>query len=173
MVIGKPLFTADQIQRKVKELAEKISRDYEDGELLVVPLLKGAFMFASDLVRYIRVPLRIDFISTSSYAKTETTGKVNLHCVLRETVTGKDVLIVEDIADTGITLDFVRALLMKENPRSLRICAFLDKKERRIRDVHLDYVGFEVPNEYVVGYGLDYDDKFRNLPYIAIFKKTT
>lgn len=171
MVIGKPLFSVEQIQKRVKELAEQISRDYEGRELLVIPLLKGAFMFASDLVRAIRVPLRVDFISTSSYSETETTGKVNVHCDLREKVTGKDVLIVEDIADSGITLDFVKRKLLEQNPRSFKICAFLDKKQRRIKDIHLDYVGYEIPNEYVVGYGLDYDDKFRNLPYIAIFKK--
>jgi len=173
MVIGKPLFTVEQIQRRVRELADLISRDYEGKELLVVPLLKGAFMFASDLVRAIRVPLRVDFLNTSSYAHTETTGKVKVHCELREKVTGKDVLIVEDIADTGITLDFVRKMLLEQGPRSLKICVFLDKKERRIKDVHLDYVGYSIPNEYVVGYGLDYEDKFRNLPYIAIFKKTS
>jgi hypoxanthine phosphoribosyltransferase len=171
MVIGKPLFTVEQIQKRVKELADRISHEYEGKELLVVPLLKGAFMFASDLVREIRVPLRIDFVSTSSYLETDTTGQVTLHWGLREKVTGKDVLLVEDIADTGITLDFMRNRLLEEKPRSLRICAFLDKKERRLKDVPLDYVGFEIPNEYVVGYGLDYDDKFRNLPYIAIFKK--
>lgn len=171
MVIGRPLFTVEQIQKRVKELAERISRDYEGKELLVVPLLKGAFMFASDLVRAIRVPLRIDFISTSSYVNTESTGRVTVHWKLREKVTGKDVLLVEDIADTGITLDFVRKMLLEENPRSLKICAFLDKKERRLKAVPLDYVGFEIPDEFVVGYGLDYDDKFRNLPYIAIFKK--
>ena len=172
MVIGKPLYTVEQIQKRVGELAGQISHDYEGRELLVVPLLKGAFMFASDLVRAIRVPLTIDFLNTSSYADTETTGKVKIHCELRDSAKGKDVLIVEDIADTGITLDFVTKKLQEQEPRSLKICAFLDKKERRIKDVPLDYVGFEIPNVYVVGYGLDYDDKFRNLPYIAIFKKT-
>jgi hypoxanthine phosphoribosyltransferase len=172
MVIGRPLFTVEQIQTKVLELADQISRDYAGKELLVVPLLKGAFMFASDLVRAIKVPLTIDFLNTSSYSDTETTGTVKVHCELRDSVKGKDVLIVEDIADTGITLDFVKKKLTKQGPRSLKICAFLDKKERRLVEVDLDYVGYEIPNEYVVGYGLDYDDKFRNLPYIAIFKKT-
>jgi hypoxanthine phosphoribosyltransferase len=172
MVIGKPLFTVAQIQKRVAELADQISRDYEGRELLVVPLLKGAFMFASDLVRSIRVPVTVDFLSTSSYSDTETTGKVKVHCDLRGDVKGKDVLVVEDIADTGITLDFVKRRLLDQGPRSLKICAFLDKKERRLKEVSLDYVGFEIPNEYVVGYGLDYDDRFRNLPYIAIFKKT-
>jgi len=172
MIVGRPLFTVEQIQKRVRELADEISRDYAGRELLVVSLLKGAFMFTSDLVRAIRVPVTLDFISTSSYSETETSGKVKIHCELRSEVKGKDVLIIEDIADTGITLDFIKRRLSDLGPRSLKICAFLDKKERRLKDIALDYVGFEIPNEYVVGYGLDYDDRFRNLPYIAVFKKT-
>ncbi len=172
MVIGKPLFTVNQIQQRVAELAEQISQDYEGRDLLVVPLLRGAFMFASDLVKAVRVPLVIDFLVTSSYQDTESTGKVTVHCDLREDVKGRDVLIVEDIVDSGITLDFIREKLLRLEPRSLKICVFLDKKERRVTEVPLDYVGFEIPNEYVVGYGLDYDNRYRNLPYIAIFKKT-
>ncbi len=173
MVIGKPFLTVNQIQDKVKELAEKISKDYEGKDLLVVALLKGAFMFASDLVKAIRVPLTIDFITASSYVKTGTSGEVKVHCDVREDIRNKNVLLVEDIADTGITLNYIRERFLQREPKSLRICVLLDKKERRIVDVPLDYVGFEIPNEFVVGYGLDYDNKFRNLPYIAIFKKTT
>lgn len=172
MVIGKPLFTVNQIQNKVKELAEKISRDYEGKELLVVPILRGAFMFASDLLRVVRVPLTIDFITVSSYAQTDTTGEVEIHCDVRENIKDKNILLVEDIADTGITLNYLRERFLQTGVKSLKICVLLDKKERRVVDVPLDYVGFEIPNVFVVGYGLDYENKFRNLPYIAIFKKT-
>jgi hypoxanthine phosphoribosyltransferase len=173
MIIGKPLFTVEQIQARVKELAEQISSDNKGEELLAVPILRGAFMFASDLVREIMVPLVMDFISASSYVKTETTGEVKIHCDLREHIRGRRVLLIEDIVDTGITLNYVRETLLQREPESLKICAFLDKKERRVVDVPLDYVGFSIPNVYVVGYGLDYDNLFRNLPYISVFKKLT
>jgi len=172
MVIGKPFFTAEQIHSRVKELAEKISADYEGKNLLAVGILKGAFMFFSDLVRMIKVPLTIDFITASSYLKTTSTEKVNIHCDVREDLRGKDVLLIEDIADSGLTLNYVRERILAASPNSVRICVFLNKCGRRVVDVPLDYTGFEIPNEYVVGYGLDYDNKFRNLPYISIFKKT-
>ena len=172
MVVGKPLFTVEQIQQRVRELAERISDDYEGKNLLAVGILRGAFMFMSDLVRAIRVPLTVDFIIASSYLKTDTTGEVKVYCDIREDVGDKDVLFVEDIVDTGITLNHLRERMLTKRPKSLKICAFLDKKERRIVDVPLDYVGFEIPNQFVVGYGLDYDNKFRNLPYIAVFKKS-
>ncbi len=173
MVIGKPLLREEQIQKKVVELAEKINNDYKDGSLLAIGILKGAFMFFSDLIRHIKVPLIVDFIIASSYIKTDTSGEVKIHYDIREPVAGKDVLLVEDIVDTGITLNFIRERILENTPRSLKICALLDKKERRLVDVPLDYVGFEVPNVFIIGYGIDYDDKFRNLPYISIFKKTT
>jgi len=172
MVVGKPLFTVEQIQQRVRELAERISEEYEGKDLLAVGILRGAFMFMSDLVRAIRVPLTVDFIVASSYLKTDTTGEVKVHYEIREDVTDKDVLFVEDIVDTGITLNQLRERILARHPRSLRICSFLDKRERRKVDVPLDYVGFEIPNQFVVGYGLDYDNKFRNLPYIAVFKKS-
>ena len=172
MVVGKPLFTVEQIQQRVRELAERISEEYEGKNLLAVGILRGAFMFMSDLVRAIRVPLTVDFIIASSYLKTDTTGEVKVHYEIREDVTDKDVLFVEDIVDTGVTLNQLRERILARHPRSLRICSFLDKRERRVVDVPLDYVGFEIPNQFVVGYGLDYDNKFRNLPYIAVFKKS-
>lgn len=173
MITGKPLFTVEQIQARVKELAEAISSDYKDDRLLVVPILRGAFMFASDLVREIRVQIVMDFITAASYVKTDTTGEVKIPCDLRESIRGKKVLLVEDIVDTGITLNYVRETLLQREPESLRICAFLDKKERRIAEVPLDYVGFRIPNLFVVGYGLDYENMYRNLPYISVFKKST
>lgn len=172
MVIGKPMFTVEQIQQRVKELAEIVSRDYEGKDLVAIGILRGAFMFFADLVRAIKVPLTIDFIVASSYVKTATTGEVKVYYDVREDITDRDVLLVEDIVDTGITLNHVRERLLLKRPRSLRICTFLDKKERRIVKIPIDYIGFEIPNEYVVGYGLDYENRYRNLPYIAIFKKT-
>lgn len=172
MVVGRPFLTVEQIQMKNRELAGRISQDYENKNLLAVGILKGAFIFFSDLVRMIRVPLAIDFLVASSYLKSETSGEIKIHCDIREDIEDKDVLLIEDIVDTGITLNYIRERILMKGPRSLRICTFLDKKERRQVEVPLDYVGFEIPNEFVVGYGLDYDNKFRNLPYISIFKKT-
>jgi hypoxanthine phosphoribosyltransferase len=171
MVVGKPFLTVDQIQKKVKELADRISEDYEGKELVAVGILKGAFIFFSDIVRMIRVPLVVDFLIASSYLKSETSGEVRMHYDIREDITDKDVLLVDDIVDTGITLNYLRERILMKGPRSLKICIFLDKKERREVEIPLDYVGFEIPNEFVVGYGLDYDNKFRNLPYISVFKK--
>ena len=172
MVIGKPLFTTDQIQDRVKELAGRISNDYAGKDILTVGILKGAFMFFSDLVRAIKVPLTVDFIIASSYLKTETTGDVKIYYDIREDISDKDVLLIEDIVDSGHTLNHLRGNILARNPKSLKICVFLDKKERREANVPLDYVGYEIPNVFVVGYGLDYENKFRNLPYIAIFKKS-
>ncbi len=172
MVIGKPLFTTDQIQDRVKELADRISNDYAGKNILAVGILKGAFMFFSDLVRAIKVPLTVDFIIASSYLKTETTGDVKIYYDIREDISDKDVLLIEDIVDSGHTLNHLRENILARNPKSLKICVFLDKKERREANVPLDYVGYEIPNVFVVGYGLDYENKFRNLPYIAIFKKS-
>jgi hypoxanthine phosphoribosyltransferase len=172
MVVGKPFLTVDQIQKKNRELADRITADYRGKDLLAVGILKGAFIFFSDLVRLIQIPLTIDFLIASSYMKSETTGEIKIHYDIREDLAGKDVLLIEDIVDTGITLNYIRERILQEEPGSLRICTFLDKKERREVDVPIDYVGFEIPNEFVVGYGLDYDNRYRNLPYISIFKKT-
>jgi hypoxanthine phosphoribosyltransferase len=173
MITGKPLFTVEHIQNRVKELASKISEDYEGKELFSVGILRGAFMFFADIVKLIQIPMAIDFINVSSYSKTASTGEITVHTDLRDDIAGKHVLLIEDIIDTGLTLRYIREMLLKRDPASLKICVFLDKKSRRIAEVPLDYVGFEIPNEYVVGYGLDYENKFRNLPYIAIFKKNT
>ncbi|GAB4536486.1 MAG: hypoxanthine phosphoribosyltransferase [Thermodesulfovibrionia bacterium] len=173
MVIGKPLFTVQQIQKRVRELALDITRDYKGREILAVGILRGAFIFFADIVRNIGVPLEVDFLIASSYARAESTGKITIHADLREDVKGKDVLLVEDIVDTGLTLKYIQEMLLSRKPASLRTCAFLDKRPRRRVEVKLDYIGFEIPDKYVVGYGLDYENKFRNLPYIAVFKKST
>jgi hypoxanthine phosphoribosyltransferase len=173
MVVGKPMFTVQQIQEKVQELADRISTDYEGKDLLVVCILKGAFMFASDLVRHIRVPLTMDFVLATSYVKSQSSGEIKLHCDTIEQVRDRHVLLVEDIIDTGATLNFLREHFLQRGPRSVRICGLLNKSERRIVDVHVDYLGFNIPDAFVVGYGLDYDNKFRNLPYIAEFKQSS
>jgi len=172
MVVGKPLYTVNEIQQKVKELADEITRDYRGKDLLVVSILKGAFMFTSDLVRNIQVPLTLDFVMASSYVKTDTSGEVKLHCDIREQIRGRDVLLVEDIIDTGVTLNYLRERFLQKEPRSLKICGLLNKKSRRVVDIPVDYSGFDIPDIFVVGYGLDYDNQFRNLPYIAVFKKS-
>src|SRR5512139_1178516 len=164
MIVGTPLLTAEQIQNKVSELANRISRDYSDKELVAVGILKGSFMFFSDLVRLLRVPLRIDFLMASSYVRTTTTGEVRVHCDLREDVSDRHVLLVDDIIDTGVSLNFVRERILSRSPASLRTCILLDKKERRVVDVPVEYIGFEIPDKFVVGYGLDYDNRYRNLP---------
>jgi hypoxanthine phosphoribosyltransferase len=171
MITGKPFLDVEQVQDRVKELAAEISKDYEGREIIAIGILKGAFMFFSDLVKHIQVPMEIDFLLVSSYAKTESTGEMNIHADLREDIRDRHVLLIEDIVDTGLTLKFIKTLLLERNPASLKICTFLDKKPRRMADINIDYAGFEVPDEYLVGYGLDYENKYRNLPHIAIFKK--
>ncbi len=173
MITGKPFLTTRQIQTKVKELAQQISKDYAGKKILAVGILKGSFMFFSDIVRSIEVPLTLDFIIASSYVKSETSGEVKIHYDIREDISDKHVLLIDDIVDTGITLNQIRERVLARGPLSLKICTFLDKKERREVDIPLEYVGYVIPNHYVVGYGLDYDNKYRNLPYISIFRKRT
>jgi len=173
MVTGKPFLTVEQIQKRIKELALKISGDYEGKEVLSVGILKGAFMFFPDIVRHIQVPMNIDFLIASSYVKAQTSGTIKVHADLRENIKGKHVLLFEDIVDTGLTLKFIKDMLAERKPASLKICTFLDKKSRRKAALDLDYIGFSIPDHFVVGYGLDFDNKFRNLPYISIFKERT
>jgi len=171
MVTGKPFLTVDQIENRVKELAKQISEDYEGKDILAVGIMKGAFMFFSDIVKLIQVPMDIDFITVSSYVRKRSTGTLNFHADLREDIRKRHVLLIEDIVDTGLTLNHIRSLLLERKPASLKICTFLNKKSCREIDVPLDYVGYDIPNHYIVGYGLDYENKFRNLPYISIFKE--
>lgn len=171
MIIGKLFLTTEQINEKVTELAERISTDYAGREILAVGILKGSFMFFADLIRSIRVPVTLDFIIAASYLKNTSTGEVKIHYDTKEEISGRHVLLIDDIVDTGISLNYIREKILSKGPASLKICILLDKKERRLVDVPVDYVGFEVPNQFIVGYGLDYDSKYRNLPYIAIFKK--
>ncbi|MFQ3573689.1 MAG: hypoxanthine phosphoribosyltransferase [Thermodesulfovibrionales bacterium] len=171
MILGRPLLTVEQIQSRISSLADMINKDYEGKEIVIVGLLKGCFIFLADIVRQIKVPVIIDFMTVSSYLQTTTSGEVKIHCDIRQDIENRHVLLIDDIIDTGISLNLIRERLLMKNPASLKICVLLDKKERRIVDVPIDYVGFEIPNEFVVGYGLDYENNYRNLPYIAIFKK--
>lgn len=169
--IAEILIDEERLQKRIKELGEQISKDYEGKDLLLICVLKGAFMFLADLIRHIRIPHEIDFMATSSYgAATETSGVVRILKDLDSPIAGRNVLIVEDIIDTGLTLDYLTRILRARNPSSLRICTLLNKKERRLVNVPLDYVGFDIPNKFVVGYGLDFGEIYRNLPYIAVLK---
>jgi len=165
------LLTEEQIKKRVKELAEEISNDYQDKEPVLVSILKGSFMFLSDLLRNLKIQCTVDFVAISSYnGSTESTGVVRQLLDLRENPVNKDLLIVEDIVDTGITLNYLKKNLLTRNPRSLKICVLLDKKERRKDHIKIDYTGFVIPDKFVVGYGLDYQEKYRNLPYIGVIK---
>ncbi len=173
MLIGKPFLSTEQIRDQVTTLADRISRDYMGKEVLAIGILKGSFIFFADLIRALKIPVTVDFIVATSYIKTTSTGEVKIHYDIKEEIADKDILLIDDIIDTGISLNYIRERILSKGPASLRICALLDKKERRLVDVPLDYVGFTIPNDFVVGYGLDYENKYRNLPYIAVFKKKT
>ena len=163
------LIPEDRLQKRISELGAQISRDYAGEDLLLLAVLKGSVLFLSDLMRHITVPHAVDFIATSSYgASTESSGIVRILKDLDEPIQGRNVLIVEDIIDTGHTLNYLLRLLRARMPKSLRICTLLNKPDRREVDVHVDYIGFDIPNEFVLGYGLDYDELYRNLPYIAV-----
>ncbi len=170
--IERVLIPETHIQARVAELGARISRDYAGiDNLLLVGVLKGCMMFIVDLARSIYLPLAIDFIAISSYGQsTESSGVVRLLKDLDTDITGWHVLIVEDIIDSGLTLEYLCSQLKRRNPASLRICALLDKPERRIANVTIDYLGFDIPNEFVVGYGLDFGERYRNLGYIGILK---
>lgn len=170
--IEQVLITKEQIEEKIKELGEKISNDYRNCDnLLLVGVLKGAVVFMADLIRNIDIPLDIDFMAVSSYgSSTESSGVVRILKDLDETVEGKDLLVVEDIIDSGLTLSYMCNILKSRKPASLKICALLDKPSRRKVDLKVDYLGFEIPDHFVVGYGLDYAEKYRNLPYICVLK---
>ena len=172
MVVGTPFLTVEQIQKKNRELADRISADYRGKNLLAVGILKGAFIFFSDLVRLIRVPLTIDFIIASSYLKDKTSGEIKIHYHLREDIAGRDVLLVEDIVDSGHTIASVLELLQVRQPNSLKVCALLDKAERREAVVPIHYRGFSIPNKFVFGYGLDLDEYYRNLPFVGVVDLT-
>ena len=165
------LLTEDQIREKVKELGNKITADYQGREVHLVGILKGAVTFLADLARNIDLPVTFDFMAISSYGQsTHSSGVVRFIKDLDEEIAGRHVLVVEDIVDTGLTLHYLRNNLLERKPASLKVCALLDKAERRKVEVPVEYVGFTIPDRFVVGYGLDYAGRYRNLPYVAILK---
>jgi hypoxanthine phosphoribosyltransferase len=166
MAVREVLISASQIERRLNELGQQIARDYAGKEPLFVGVLKGVTCFMADLMRHVSLPVSIDFMTISSY-EGDRTGAVRIVQDLTENIEGRDVLLVEDIVDTGMTLNHLMKQLQAREPASLRVCALLDKRARRLVEVPLDYVGFEVPDEFVVGYGLDYRQRFRNLPFVA------
>ena len=167
--IKEVLLSEEEIKKIVKRLGEQITKDYEGKNLLVVSILKGSIMIMADLLREIKLDCKIDFMAVSSYGSgTRTSGSVKIIKDLSIDLSGYDILLVEDILDSGVTLSNLKELLMLRNPASLKICAFLDKPERRKADIVADYTGASIPDEFVVGYGLDYDEKYRNLPYVGI-----
>jgi hypoxanthine phosphoribosyltransferase len=162
------LISASAIEEKVSELAAKISADHREGELVLVGVLKGAFVFLADLMRKLSVPCECSLIGVSSYESGSTSsGRVKLTYDINSPIEGKSVLIVEDIVDTGLTLHFLKRNLSLRHPKEIKVCALLDKPQRREAEVEVEYVGFTVPDRFVVGYGLDYDEKYRDLPYIG------
>ncbi len=171
--IANVLISQEQLQARVAALGEQIAGAYGPlGDLLLVGVLKGCMMFMVDLARAIPLPLAIDFIATSSYGhSTTSSGVVRVLKDLDTDIAGRHVLIVEDIIDSGLTLAYLKSQLLRRNPASLRICSLLNKPDRREADVQVDYLGFDIPNEFVVGYGLDYGERYRNLPYIGILKQ--
>ena len=166
------LVSEEQLKAKVAELGAQISRDYAGKNLVLVSILKGSVVFMADLMRAVSIPCNIDFMVVSSYGGSNTTssGLVKIIKDLDGDLSGKDVLIVEDILDTGVTLSNLVPMLKMRNPNSVKICTILSKPSRRKVDIEPDYCGFEVPDEFVVGYGLDYDEKYRNLPYVGVLK---
>ena len=167
------LYSEAQLNEKVKELADRISKDYADKDLLLIGVLKGANVFMCDLMRQIPFPIKIDFIAASSYGhSTESSGVVKILKDLDYSIEGKDVIIVEDIIDTGLTLSYLIENFRSRKPRSLEICTLLDKPERRIANLSVKYIGFRIPDEFIVGYGIDFAEHYRNLPYIATLKES-
>jgi hypoxanthine phosphoribosyltransferase len=167
-LIGEILVPEDRLAQRVRELAAEISRDYSGGDLLLVGVLKGAVFFLSDLMRHLEVPVEVDFMAVASYGSaTKSSGVVRILKDLDAVIEGRDVLIVEDIVDSGLTLQYLLRNLAGRDPRSLEVCALLVKPERAKVELPTRYVGFEIPNRFAIGYGLDYSERYRNLPYVA------
>lgn len=169
--ISRILFSREELLKRIEELGTEITRDYTGKNLLVLAILKGAVPFMADLIQHIKIPLTYDFMAVSSYgASTHSSGVVRIMKDLERSVDGVDILIVEDIIDTGLTLKYLKENLSARNPKSVKVATLLDKPDRRKADVVPDYNGFTIPDEFVVGYGLDFNEQYRNLPYIGILK---
>jgi hypoxanthine phosphoribosyltransferase len=166
------LFTKDQIEAMTKSLGERITNDFKGKNILMLGLLKGSFIFMADLVREVKLPCEIDFMSVSSYGNgTESLGRVQILKDISEPVLGKDVIIVEDIIDSGVTLSFIVNHLKNKGANSVTLCTLINKPERRKKDVKVEYIGADIPNEFIAGYGLDYAERYRNLPFIGVLKE--
>ncbi len=169
--LGKTLITQERLQERVSELGQEISLTYREKDLALIAILKGSFMFASDLLRAITIPVTIDFMAISSYAGQPSSGVVRITKDLEESIAGRDVLVVEDIIDTGLTANYLMRVFRQRRPASLEICALLDKSARRLLDLPIAFRGFDIPDAFVVGYGMDYQQRYRNLPYIALLRQ--
>jgi hypoxanthine phosphoribosyltransferase len=170
--VGEILVQRDDLTHRVRELAAEISRDYKGRDLFLVGVLKGAVFFLSDLMRHLEVPCEVDFMAVSSYgSSTDSSGVVRILKDLDAPIEGREVLIVEDIVDSGLTLSYLLRTLRARNPASLEVCALLTKPERRKVELPIKYVGFEIPNRFAIGYGLDHGERFRNLPYVAVLRE--
>jgi hypoxanthine phosphoribosyltransferase len=170
--IGETLVAAEDLAKRVRELAEQVSKDYAGKDLLLIGVLKGAVFFLSDLMRHMDIPVEVDFMAVASYGSaTKSSGVVRILKDLDAAIEGRDVLIVEDIVDSGLTLQYLLRNLAGRNPRSLEVCALLIKPERRKVDLNARYVGFEIPDKFAIGYGLDHVERYRNLPYVAALKQ--
>ncbi|HEY6260757.1 MAG TPA: hypoxanthine phosphoribosyltransferase [Nitrospiraceae bacterium] len=172
-IFGRPIVTQEEMRARIRELGKQITTDYTGKDFILVGVLKGAYAFYADLARAIRIPMRVDFLMVTSDGSLDgslgkTSGKIKMITELTEDIKGKDVLLVEDIVDSGLTARYLLNVLAKKKPRSIKICTLLSKPDRRTINVEIDYVGFKIPNRYVVGYGLDYQQKYRNLPYLAV-----
>ena len=168
-IFGRPIVTQEEMRTRIRELGKQIANDYAGKDLVLIGVLKGAYAFYADLARAIRIPMRVDFLIVTSYGgQSKTSGKVKVITELTEDIKGKDVLLVEDIVDSGLTVQYLMKTLSQQKPKSIKVCTLLSKPERRTIDVPLEYIGFKIPNKYVVGYGLDYQQKYRNLPYLAV-----
>ena len=166
------LISKEELQKKIIEIGKQIQEDYQNEPLIFIAVLKGAFVFAADLIRTLEGDITIDFVMASSYGnQTESTGKVNLLKDIEVDIAGKNVILVEDIVDSGLTLHFLKEHFLLRNPKSIKICTLLDKPERRKIELNADYFGFIIPDKFIVGYGIDYDEKYRYLPYIATVKE--
>lgn len=165
----KVLIDEQTLQARIKEMAEQIKKEYDGKVLTFICILKGSIFFTADLAKKIDGDVRIDFVRVSSYDGENSTGEIKMKLDLKDSIQGKDVIIIEDIIDTGRTLKYLKEYLKIKKPNSLKVCTLLDKKERRVCDMEADYIGFNIPDKFVIGYGMDYDEKYRNLPYIGYF----
>ena len=165
------LLSEQELQKRIAEMAAQLDEDYHGKEIIVITILKGALYFTVDLTKKMKTPIILDTIHAHSYVGTETSGSIKIQDDISTNITGKDVLIVEDIIDTGLTLNKIRDHILAKSPASLKIAVLANKPDRRTVDVPIDYVGFEVPNKFIVGYGFDYDEKYRNLPYVGYVEK--